>query len=320
MTYRSKTNYITLKCKGFFLVSLLSLALAGTSMAGEIAGSGKKYLPTKTLRSMARVYMAYGEYAKAQPLAEKALEMAKSKGVSDSELGMCLIDLGTLYSYQGNLDDAKKMCEEGLHIQEKILYKNHPYLAYMLKSLSSIYCEQGNFHRAKSALEEAMAIMLDSHSADDKALAPFFVDIAKLHFAQGNLEEAESYYKKAMLLINSSYGPNHLYTANVLAGKAKLFILQKKYDQAENLIDRAVAVQEKIYGPDHHLIAASWLTKAKICQVKGRYAQAEKLVNWALAAIEKSGNAAAFTKLQQNAKEILVSKQPVYASAVRTIK
>ena len=196
MTYRSKTNCINLKCKGFFLVSVLSLALAGISMAGEIAGSGKKDLSTKTLRSMARVYMAYGEYAKAQPLAEKALKLAKSKGVSDSELGMCLIDLGTLYSYQGNLDEAEKMCKEGLGIQEKILYKNHPYLAYMLKNLSSIYCEQGNYYQARSALEEAMAIMLDSHSADDKVMAPFFVDIAKLNVAQGDLEEAESYYHK----------------------------------------------------------------------------------------------------------------------------
>ena len=261
--------------------------------------------------------MAYGEYAKAQPLTEKALTLAKRENTSDYELAMCLIDLATLYTYQKKLIDAEEMCQSGLRLQEKVLYKNHPYLAYTLSTLGSIYCKQGKYHQANSALDEAIAIMLDSHSADDKAMAPFFVDIAKLLVAQGNFEQAESYYQKAMLLINSSYGPDHLYTANVLAGIAKLYTLQERYAEAEELINRAVAVQEKIYGSDHHLVASSWLTKAKICQVKGEYAQAEKLVNRALVAIEKSGNAAAFAKLQQDAKEIRSSKQVAYCPIAR---
>jgi len=39
-----------------------------------------------------------------------------------------------------------------------------------------------------------------------------------------------------------------------------------------------------------------------------------------LLAIEKSGNAAAFAKLQQDAKEIRVSKQLAYAPTARTIE
>jgi len=320
MIHKGKINYSTLKGTGFFLVLVFSLALVGTSIAGGKTKPDRKHPSSKTLRSMARVYMAYGEYAKAQPLAEKALALAKIKGASDSELAICFIDLATLYTYQGKLVDAEEMCQSGLQLQKKILCKNHPYLAYTLSALSLIYREQGKYYQAKSALDEAIAIMLDSHSADDKAMAPFFVDIAKLLVAEGDLEQAESYYQKAMLLINSSYGPDHLYTANVLADIAKLYTLQERYAEAEELVNRAVAVQEKIYGSDHHLIAASWLTKAKICQVRGERAQAEKLINKALIAIEKSGNAAAFAKLQQDAEEIRVSKQVAYSPIARAIK
>ena len=320
MIRRSETNYVTLTGKGLFLVLIFNLVLMDSSIANERAKPGRKHPSSKTLRSMARVYMAYGEYAKARPLAEKALALAKIKGASDSELAICFIDLATLYTYQGKLVEAEEMCHSGLQLQKKILCKNHPYLAYTLSALSSIYREQGKYYQAKSALDEAIAIMLDSHSADDKAMAPFFVDIAKLLVAQGNFEQAESYYQKAMLLINSSYGPDHLYTANVLADIAKLYTLQERYAEAEELVSRAVAVQEKIYGSDHHLIAASWLTKAKICQVKGARAQAEKLINKALIAIENSGNAAAFAKLQQDAKEIRVSKQVAYGPIARATK
>jgi len=320
MNYRGEANSVTSKCKGVFLVLILSLVLVGTSIAGGKAIPNRKRLSSKTLRSMARIYMAYGEYKKAQPLAEKALTSAKTEQSSDYELAMCLIDLATLYKNQGRLLDAEKMCQLGLDLQKKVLYKNHPHLAYTLSILSSIYYEQDKLNQAWSALDDAMTIMHDSHSPDDKAMAPFFVDIAKLLVTQGDFEEAENYYQKAMDLINNSYGPEHLYTANVLCSVAKLYTMQERYDEAEKLIDRVITVQEKIYGSEHHLIAPSWLTKAKICQVKGEYAQAEKLINRALVAIEKSGNAAAFTKLQQDIKEIRVSRQVAYAPTAGTIE
>ena len=307
------------KINGIFLVLVFSLVLNTSITNGKSVPIGKNS-SSKTLRSMARIYMAYGEYAKAQPLAEKALTLARRKGTPDSELAMCLIDLATLYKNQNKLVDAEKMCELGLKLQEKVLYENHPFLAYTLSTLSSIYCEQGKYDQARSSLDSAMAVMLDSHTADENAMAPFFVDFAKLYLVQNALEKAESYYRKAMDLINNSYGPNHLYTANVLADVAKLYTMQKRYPEAEELINRAVTVQEKIYGSDHHLIAPSWLTKAKICQAKGEYAQAERLISRALVAVEKSGNVAAFSKLQQDAKEIRIIKQVAYAPTARTIE
>lgn len=302
------------KRNSFYLVLVCSLLLIApnTSTADEKSKASAKSPSSKTLRSMARVYMAYGEYAKAQPLAEKALIQARAEGAADSELAMCLIDLATLYTYQGKLADAEEMCKLGLELQKRALYKNHPYIAYTSRTLSSIYYERGEYSKAKSTLDEAVVIMLDIHSTDDKAMAPFYVDIAKVLTAQDNLEQAESYYQKAMLLINTSYGPNHLYTANVLADIAKLYTLQGKYSKAEELINRAIAVQEKTYGTNHHLVSGSWLTKAKICQEKGNFAQAEQLVNKSLAALEKSGNTAAVAKFKKDAKDILVSRQVAY--------
>ena len=316
MTYKCNLKFAVLKNKGLFLALIFTLVLMNLSMANA-AG---KCPSSKTLRSMARIYMAYGEYSKAQPLAEKALTLAKRKGSSNSELAMCLLDLATLYKSQDKLVDAEEMCELGLKLQEKVLYKNHPYLAHSLRILSSIYQQQGKYRQARSALDEAMAIMLDSHSAEDKAMIPFFVDIAELCVAQGALEKAESYYQKTIDLINHSYGPDHLYTANVLTGIAKLYTLQQRYTEAEEHIDRALTVQEKIYGSDHHLVAPSWLLKAKICQIKGNYIQAERLVNKSLIAIENSGNAAAFAKFQHEAEEIRISKQVAYAPIAKATK
>jgi len=319
MTYKNKTTFVALKGKTRFIVLAFSFTLLIGNMAWGKLQQDKKSPSCKTFRTMARIYMAYGEYAKAQPLAEKALILAKRRCESDSELAMCLIDLATLYKYQNKLNDAEKMCELGLELQKKALYESHPYVAYTLRISGSIYQEQGKYRKARSALDKAVAIMLESHTENDKALAPFWVDIASLLVAKGDFKEAESYYNKAITLINISYGPDHLYTANVLGGVAKLYTLQGKYDEAEELIDLVVATQERIYGPDHHLIAPSWLTKARVCRAKGNYVRSEKLIEKALDSVRKTGNMAIFTKLEGRVKEIRAGKQTASAPVAKAI-
>jgi len=304
--------------KNHFLVLTLIVLLV-ESIAWGLPQPNRKNLSCKTLRSMARVYMAYGEYTKAQPLAEQALIFAKERGEPDFELAMCLIDLATLYKSQGKLLEAEDFCEQGLKLQEKVLYKSHPYVAYTLRTLASIYLDLGDYDKASSAMDKAMAIMLESHTENDKSLAPFWVDIASILVAKGDYQKAESYYDKAMKLINASYGPDHLYTANVLSSVAKLYTLQGKQDEAEKIIDRTIAKQEKIYGQGHHLVAPSWLIKAMICRAKGNNTDSEELFKKALDSVRKSGNMALFTKLEKNVEEIRTNNQSTSRSVAKVV-
>jgi tetratricopeptide (TPR) repeat protein len=310
-----RTSY---KRKNHFLVLTL-IILFIESIAWGVPQQTRKNLSCKTLRSMARVYMAYGEYTKAQPLAEQALNCARERGELDSELAMCLIDLATLYKSQDKLLEAAELCEQGMKLQEKVLYKNHPYVAYTLRTLASIYLEQGDYIKASNAMDKAMAIMLESHTENDKSLAPFWVDIASILVAKGDYKKAESYYNKAMNLINTSYGPDHLYTANVLGSVAKLYTLQGKHDEAEKIIDRTIAKQEQIYGQGHHLVAPSWLIKARICIAKGNNTDSEELFQKALDSVRKSGNMALFSKLERNVEEIRADGQGISRSVARAV-
>ena len=273
--------------KSFIIALAFGLVLLGGGVVNGGQRSAEKDMSCKTLRAMARVYMAYGDYVKARPLAEQALALAKTDNVSDSERCLCLIDLAWLYKGQGKLSDAERMCGLGLELQEKLYGKDYPYVAYTLRILSSIYEGQGKYRQARPVLDRAMTIMNSYHLPDDQVMAPFYVDIAKLLTAQGHFAEAEAYYGQALTLINNSYGAKHLYTAAVLGGIARLCTLQEKYAKAEELINQALATQEKVYGPDHHLLVPTWLTMAKIYQEKKDYIQAEKLLQKALAVVKE---------------------------------
>lgn len=317
--YNDKTNGGAWKSKTLFLILVFVSLLLNAGTADGKLSVDKKGLSCKTLRAMSRVYMAYGEYAKAQPFAEQALASARRKDVSDSELAWCLIDLAYLYNEQGKLENAEKMCVLGLELQEKLYYKKHPYIAYTLMTLSSIHQGQGRYDQAETALDKAMNIMLESHTADSKAMIPFQVNFAKLLTAQGQFEKADAYYQSAMVLINDGYGPDHLYTAIVCGSIARLYTIQGKYTKAEELIDRAVATQEKYYGPDHHLIAASWLTKAEVCRVKGNCTESNRLIEKALSAVKKSGNMTILAKMKQRAEKIRSVEPAVSASIAKAL-
>jgi len=290
------SNRATSKIRLVFSILLLSLMVFNTASAKQRNKRNifKMKTPScRALRSMARVYMAYGEYGKAQPLAERALALAKQRNVSNKELGSCLLDLAYIYNNQNKFVEAEELCILGLKLQEKVYYESHPYIAYTLRTLASIYRGQGNYEEATNALDRAMAIMLETHPENDQAMAPFYVDFAKLLVSQSKFEKAENLYLKALDMINNSYGGEHLYTAEVLGNIAELYTLQGRHKEAEPLITQALSIQRKVYGPEHHLLAKSWLTMAKIHKAKGEHAELEELIQKALNAVAKTDNVGA---------------------------
>lgn len=290
--------------KHFFFISILSFSLIYCSPARAKSLTGKKPTSSKTLRVMTRLYMAYGEYNKAQPLAEEALAMAQKGNVSNKELCLCQLDLAYVYNNQGKFDEAEKMCKLGLALQEKVYYETHPYIAYTLRTLSSIYQGQHRYEDAHRALDRAMSIMLENFPVGDPAFAPLQVDFAKLLVAEGELEQAEDYYNKALETINQIYGTDHLYTATVIGSLAELYTLQGRYELAESLIDKAQAIQERVYGPDHHLVAPAWITKAEIYRSKGDFTEAENLIKKALTVVNKTGNTEEVARLEQRIEKV----------------
>ncbi|MHC4693275.1 MAG: tetratricopeptide repeat protein [Planctomycetota bacterium] len=99
--------------RGRILVLIIMVGivlLSGSISKAESEPKAKKSFCT-VLRTMARVYMAYGDYAKAQPLVERALTLARTNKVPDSELSLCLLDMAYIYNQQNRLHEAEQMCE-----------------------------------------------------------------------------------------------------------------------------------------------------------------------------------------------------------------
>jgi len=303
------------KVKVILLISLCILLFSGgcAFSNGNPAAvqHSKKELSPATLRSMARVYMAYGQYDKAEPLALRALAVAERNNLDDQR-PLCLIDLAYVYCNTGRLELAELKCAESLELLEQIYGGVHPHAAYTLRTLASVYQQQAKYTQAQAALEQAMGIMQKTICvADHRAIAPFQIDLANLFVVQARYDEAEAYFEKALPVVSETYGSEHLYTANLLADIARLYVLQGKYSQAELFITKAVTIQEKIYGQKNPLVAPSWLTMANVCWVKGDILQADKLIQKALASVEKTGNITKMVIMQRQIAQIYSIKPAI---------
>ena len=298
------------------IVSVITILFCGGPAIAAPAIRAK--VPScRIYRVMARAYMAYGQFDKATPLAEKAIALAQQQSVSNEELSSCLLDLAYIYTNLDRFADAEQFCKLGISVQKEFYYDRHPYVAYSLRTLAAIYQGQGKISEAKETMQQAIEIMLESHPADDAVMAPFQVDFAKLLVAEGQLTEAEQHYTAALNLINQSYGADHLYTATVISSVAELYVLQQRYSEAEPLINKSQAIQEKFYGPESQLVVGVWLTKARICQAKGEQSEAERLIQKARSVIQKTGSSAQTAKLERKIVDIRQVRPDTYQPVAR---
>ena len=291
-------------CCRFQLKSVIMIVLCAVVIGPVSAKSKNKTLSTKTLRSMARAYMAFGKYDRAHNLAEQALKEAKKQKVEDGEMALCLIDLGTVCGYEGLLSQAAAKFEAGIELQKKALFDTHPYVAHALRMLSDIYRRQGHLEQAESALSEAVTIMLANCNLRSREMAPFILESAKLQFAKGYSEQALVNYQIALDIYRKNYGSQHLMTANVLEDMALLYMAQKKIDQAGQMMSEALAVKSKIFGRYNPGLIDSWLTMARICKFQGKPERCEYYLAKSTETASESRNVITMARVYEKANRI----------------
>lgn len=298
-----------LKLKTFFIVLLL-----GVLVSVAPAGRRDKQMSTKTLRSMARAYMAFGKYDKAHTVAAQALQRARSQSTDPGEMALCLIDMGTVCSYEGLLTQARERLEEGVEFQKKALFDDHPYVAHTLRMLSDVCLRQGDLEQAETVLSQAVGIMLNHCDLQSKEMAPFILESANLQLEKGDLKRASDNYQAALDIYEQSYGSQHLMTANVLEKMARLHIVRNDTQEADSLMSQSLKIKTRIYGRYHPQLIDSWLAMARMCKQQGQSERCEYYLAKSTETVSNTRNAVTMARVYEQVNQI--RKQTLVASAI----
>ena len=283
---------------------ICTIIVAFLSLQGVAATKNTKQLTSRKLRTMARIYMTWGNYDKARGFAEKAYSMAQKTSAESNEMALCMIDLATVYSNLGLLSDSDRMFQAGIELQKQALFADHPYVAQTYRMLSDVQRRAGDLDNAEQSLSQAVSIMLNHCDIQSKEMAPFIFESAKLFSAKGQYEQAEANYRMALDMAEENYGPRHLMTANILESLAHCDLKQHKFAQADEYISKAMTIQRGLFGRQNPLMVDVLLTKAKICRSQGQIDRSEYYLSQATASVEKSRNAITLARVYEKVNRI----------------
>jgi tetratricopeptide (TPR) repeat protein len=118
------------------------------------------------LNATAVALLDAGQYAKAEPLLQRALTIwEKVLGPEHPDVATSLNNLALLYRVQGQYAKAEPLYQRALTIWEKALGPEHPDVALSLNNLAGLYQDQGQYAKAEPLYQRALVIA-------EKALGP----------------------------------------------------------------------------------------------------------------------------------------------------
>jgi CHAT domain-containing protein len=142
--------------------------------------------------SLAEVYDRMGDYRRAEPLFQQAMEKLKRvAGENHPDYAQSLNGLASLYAKMGDYRRAEPLYKQALEIAKQTVGENHPDHATSLHNLAELYRSMGDYRRAEPLYREALEILKRVVGENHPDYARSMVGFAGLYYAEGRYVEAE---------------------------------------------------------------------------------------------------------------------------------
>jgi tetratricopeptide (TPR) repeat protein len=254
-----------------------------------------------TLNNLAMLYLSMDDYAKAEPLFQRALKInEKVLGPDHPRTAWGLNNLGRIHLSIGDYAKAEPLFQRALKINEKALGPDHPDTATSLNNLGELYYSMGDYAKAEPLFQRALKISEKARGPDHPDTATVRNNLAMLYLSMGDYAKSSLNMRFALKIYEKAFGPDHTNTALILNNLAKLYSSTGDHAKAEPLFQRALKAYEKTVGSDHSAPAAVLKNLALLKIEIGQTKEAIPLFARARQADEKYlSNILSFTSEQQ---------------------
>lgn len=184
--------------------------------------------------------------------------------------------IGWVYFELGLYDEAERLFDQALEVQEQLLGPDHLDVAQSVNNLGSVYWRQRHLEKAEQSYERCLRIRERTCEPDDPLLAKSYNNLAIAYGAQGRYEEAEPLNRKAVQVLEKAHGVDHPDVARSLNSLANLLRRQGKFGEAEQLYLRAIRIRENL-GDNHPHLGVSLHNLAIVYEELDRLDEAEAL-------------------------------------------
>jgi signal transduction histidine kinase/ActR/RegA family two-component response regulator len=192
----------------------------------------------KTLGDIGKNYVRTGDYVTGLEYLYRAKKTFEKQGVRYNEITIQSI-IASIYTQQGNLDEALSLFEINLAYFEEI--DNQTLMGGALSNIAAIYAQRGENKKAAKNLEQA--IFYFKSTGNIPYLANLTMNLAGIYYAVGNLERALELTIEGMNLGLAIKNENLVATAKTTL--SKILFDQAKYNEAITYGTEALLSHEK---------------------------------------------------------------------------
>ena len=233
------------------------------------------------LNGWATSLIGMGDYAAAEPLLRRALQIDKNTIAETSDdHSQTLSNLGMLKFYDGKYADAEPLLRRTLEIREQLHPDDDLSVAESLTNLAALY-QAIDDARAEKLFERALHIQRRLGQPMDVARG--LNNLALYYRVSGRYQQAEPLYQEAVNIKRLRADDDPASLAISLNNLAGLYFALGDYKSAEPLVQQVVTIRRAL-GSEAWAFGSSLNNLAAIYHRTGRYKAAEPLYEEAIAA------------------------------------
>jgi serine/threonine-protein kinase len=209
---------------------------------------GQPSVQTQMLNVVGDVYMALGEYERAEELYSKAVKIQKDVfGPETPGLAESMNKLAVAFTRQGNFKLASDLHRKALNIQIRHFGDEHPKIAETL-SLFGSWIPVTDIHEAARLRERSLEIRRAVYGKQHPEVAFGYMDTGRIKRGLALPGEAIKDFRKALKIRKSELGPDHPDVAESMIFLGDIYRLYDiDTDSAEILYRDALHILEDKY-------------------------------------------------------------------------
>ncbi len=204
------------------------------------------------------IYRNLGEYEKAVPLVEQALdERRRLLGPAHEDVAKSLRLLSMIRTDQGNYEEAVGLASEALAIVEQLPGEPHPEVMRNLYQLATLYKHMGQYEASEQRFSQILEGLRNEGEPDVSRIAAVLNNYGRLLDAMRKYDEAYAKYQEAFDIYSELLDADHpdiIYTRNNL-GLA--LYRAGRFDEAVRELQEVVRLRRRVLGDMHPGVASS---------------------------------------------------------------
>jgi serine/threonine protein kinase/Tfp pilus assembly protein PilF len=208
-------------------------------------------------RSIGNAYRGLGENDRAGTLLSAVVDAARADPRRRQELVEALVDLGTLYSNAGKLDEAARLHREAVTEAGADGDAGRPILALAQEGLAETLRLQGQFDEAERMALSATEIKTALHGPSSLEAADSYEVLATVTSEKGDSARAEAMTRQAIDIRRRIHGRPHPSIGVGLANLGAILIARGEYKEALPILEEALAVHRGTLGESHPNVATT---------------------------------------------------------------